>query len=104
MRIWIALLIAPLLALTDLTVAYATVHWACAHQAQFVVHLVHVLFLAATAASTFAVWSVWRAAPAVEGSAQTHFLAGVATASAALSTAAIAAMWMPTWMIASCLS
>jgi hypothetical protein len=108
MRLWIALFVAPILALIDLTVAFATVSWACAHQAWFMVHGVHLLFMAATAASAIAAGNVWwsgvRTAPDVHASGQVHFLAGIATASAALSTAAIAAMWMPTWMIPPCVS
>ncbi len=108
MRIWIALFVAPVLALIDLAVAFATVGWACAHQAWFSVHGVHLLFLIATAASAIAAANVWRArattTPDVQVSAQVHFLAGIATASATLSTAAIAAMWIPTWMITPCLS
>ena len=51
MRTWVALIVAPLLALTDQTVAFALVHWACAQQSIWVVHLSHIVFLATTAAA-----------------------------------------------------
>jgi hypothetical protein len=104
MRIWLALIVAPLLALTDLTVSYASVGFACAHQAPLSVHFVHLAFLAGAAACTFGALRAWRQdASPNEATAQTHFLAGVAMAAAALSTVTIAAMWMPTWVVSSCL-
>ena len=60
MRIWVALIVAPLLALTDQTVAFALVHWACAHQSTWVVHLSHVVFLAIAAAAAVGAWLRWR--------------------------------------------
>src|SRR5437762_8702266 len=103
MRIWFALLVAPTLALTDQSVAYATVGWACSHQQVLAVHAVHALFLLATAAGTVLAWQLWLStAPAGSGSepiARQHFLAGLATASGALSALTIAAMWIPTFVI-----
>jgi len=107
MRIWIALLVAPVLALTDQSVAYAVVGWACAHQSAYAIHLVHLLFFVATAACAVIAWQArQRAAPAnatVEA-AERDFLVPLATASAALSALAVAAMWIPTWLIASCIA
>jgi hypothetical protein len=107
MRIWLALIVAPILALADLSVSFATVTWACAHQHSLAVHVVHLLFLGVSLACTLVAWSAWRdpARPvaADAATAQTHFLAGVATATGTLSTAAIAAMWIPAWIIAPCL-
>jgi hypothetical protein len=39
-----------------------------------------------------------------ENNVQRHFLAGIATIVAALSAAAIAAMWLPTWLISPCIA
>jgi hypothetical protein len=107
MRIWFALLAAPILALADQSVSYATVGWACAHQHAFAVHAVHVVFLAATAAGTAAAWQLWRETSPTnathEAFARRHFLAGLATASGALSAVVIVAMWVPTWVLAPCL-
>jgi hypothetical protein len=106
MRTWIALIVAPLLALTDQTVAFALVHWACAQQSIWVVHLAHVVFLALAAGAAVGAWLRWRetaiSAGSGEATVQFHFLAGVAMMVALLSTLAIMAMWLPTWMISSC--
>ncbi len=108
MRIWVALIVAPLLALTDQTVASALVPWACANQNIGVVHLSHVLFLALAAAAAVVAWLQWREIAISAGTGETtvefHFLAGVATMIAVLSALAIAAMWIPTWMISSCIA
>ena len=103
MRIWFALLLAPVLALTDQSVAYATAGWACTHQHAAVVHGVHAVFLAAILAGTLAAWRHWRATPArAEPLASRHFLAGLATASGALSSLVVLAMWIPNWMLSPC--
>lgn len=108
MRTWIALIVAPILALTDLTIAFATVSSSCAHQLVFAVHAVHGGFFVATLTCTLAAWTAWRAGASASTSgetpAQAHFLAGIATAAAALSTIAVLAMWMPAALIAPCIS
>jgi len=108
MRTWVALIVAPLLALTDQTVAFALVHWACAHQSTWVVHLSHAGFLAIAAAAAAGAWLRWRetgfCAPGGEATVQFHFLAGVAMMVAVLSALAIVAMWIPTWMISPCIA
>jgi hypothetical protein len=109
MRIWFALIVAPLLALGDQAVAFALVRSACTHQSTAPLHACHGLFLALTTVSAFAAWKGWRETaliPTKDGDAtlQRHFLAGVAMKVAALSAAAIAAMWIATWMISSCIA
>jgi len=106
MRIWFALLAAPMLALADQSIAFAMTGWACAHQQALAMHGVHALFLAATVAATIAAWGLWRSTLRAKTSHETlarrHFLAGLATASAALSALVIAAMWVPNWMLSPC--
>src|SRR3954466_244443 len=108
MQIWLALLVAPLLVLADQSISFASVGWACAHQVGGVVHAVHVIFLVATAVATVAAWQLWRATLPVRSSNETlarrHFLATLATASGVLSVLVIVAMWIPTWLLASCFS
>jgi hypothetical protein len=108
MRIWVALLVAPVLALTDQTVAFALVHWACAHQSAWAVHLSHGIFLVLTLAASAAAWVEWResavAAGTRDATLQAHFLAGVAMTVAMLAAVAIVAMWIATWMISSCIA
>jgi hypothetical protein len=106
MRIWFALLLAPVLMLTDQSVAYSTTGWACATQHPLAVHGVHAVFLIATMVGTVLAWQLWRDTQPPHGDSETlarrHFLAGLATASGALSALTIAAMWLPVWFIASC--
>jgi hypothetical protein len=108
MRIWFALLAAPILALADQSIAYSMTVWACAHQQALAMHGVHVLFLAVTVAATFAAWGSWRATlrrkSGDETLARRHFLAGLATATGALSALVIAAMWIPNWVLSPCLA
>ena len=106
-RVWFALLVCPLLALGDQSASFATVGWSCAHQLPVAVHAMHFLFLLATAAGTVAAWQTWlvtrRARVRDDALVRRHFLAGLATASAAVSVLAIVAMWIPTWVIAACI-
>jgi hypothetical protein len=106
MRIWFALLAAPILALADQVVAYATVGWACAHEHVVAVHAVHALFLAAVIAGSVPAWQLWHATRSAKAGNETlarrHFLAGLAFASGALSILVIVSMWMPAWVIAPC--
>lgn len=108
MRIWIALIVAPLLALTDQAVAFALVHWACAHQSTMVVHLSHAFFLAIAAAAAVGAWLLWRETTITVGvggaTIQLHFLVSVAMVVAVLSAVTILAMWIPTWMISPCIA
>jgi hypothetical protein len=106
MRIWFALLAAPILALADQSVSYATIAWACAHQNALVTRAVHVPFLLATVIGTIAAWQLWRATSLGQARDETlarrHFLAGLAMGSSALSVLAITAMWATTWVLPSC--
>jgi hypothetical protein len=106
MRIWLPLLVAPLLALADQSVSYTTVVWACPHQDSLAVHWVHVPFLLAAAACTVVAWQRWRdTSPmkmASEMLARRHFFAGLAIGSAALSALVILVMFSATWALHSC--
>ena len=110
MAIWLALLAAPILALADQAVSFATVGWACAHQHALAVHAVHTAFLVAAVASTIPAARAWTRArthrheAADPAAARRHFLAGIATGVGGLSVVIIASMWMPTWLIAVCSS
>ena len=108
MRIWLALLLAPILALADQSIAYAVAGWACAHQHPYAPHFVHAAFLVAVLAATLAAGTLWRdtrgAAGTDDPAAGRHFLAGLALASGALSALVIAAMWYPAWVLSPCYS
>jgi len=108
MRIWFGLIAAPLLALADQSLAFATVEWACGHQRDFAVHAVHAVLLAAIVVATLPACQLFRRTPAVYGDredlARRHFLAGLASASGALSALAVIAMWFPVWVLGPCLN
>jgi hypothetical protein len=107
MRTWFALLAAPILALSDQGISYAAAGWTCAHQGTWVPHAVHGAFFVActmAAVGAFQLWRATRPAAADEPMARRHFLAGVATASATVSSLAILAMWLPNWMLSPCFS
>jgi hypothetical protein len=104
---WFALLGTPVLMLMDQLISYATAGWACANQDPLALHLAHGVFLACTLAGAVAAANRWRATRTAEGAdealAGRHFLAGVAAASAALSSLVIVAMWIATWIVAACI-
>ena len=108
MRIWFALIGAPLLALTDQSVAFALVGWACAHHSAALAHAPHVFCLAVTAGCAFAAWRGLRGTPSAgstpSAAGEQQFLARLATAIAALSTLAIMGMWIASWMISPCVA
>jgi hypothetical protein len=106
MRIWLALLVAPMLVLADQSIAYATSGWECARQYLFAVHALHAAVLVATLFTTVLAWRYWRQTDAGARNdaslAVRHFLAGLAIASGAFSSLVVAAMWIPTWGLSPC--
>src|SRR5205085_12010441 len=107
MAIWLALLVAPLLALADQSVALSMTVWACRGQHELALHVVHAAFALATLATTVFVWLRWRqtsAEPqASEANARRRFLAAMAIGASVLSLLVIVTMWAPTWVLSSCL-
>lgn len=106
MNIWLALLVAPILALTDQAVALSMTTWACRGQHGVALHVVHAAFLVATVVTTLLAWQAWRATGTAAGgepTARRRFLAGMAIGTSALSLLVIVAMWGPTWVLSSCL-
>jgi hypothetical protein len=109
MRIWLALIVAPLLALADQTVALTLVGPGCAAQTTSMLHASHAVFLTLAVVATAAAWRRWlQTAPALvtkgDNNVQRHFIAGIATIVGAMSAVAIAAMWLPTWLISPCIA
>jgi hypothetical protein len=84
------------------------VDWACAAHNAVAMHVVHLAFLLTALALAAMAWLEERAvsptAGEPDGASKHHFLARLATASAVLSSLAIAAMWIPTWMISACIA
>jgi hypothetical protein len=109
---WPALLVAPMLALSEQSVVYALVMPACERQMGAWLHAVPAGFLAATLLLTA---MAWRQAHLFrrEGAAQPHadadtvasrryFVAWMGVGSGALSALAIVAMWLPQWVLSPC--
>jgi hypothetical protein len=107
MAIWLALIVAPILALADQGVALSMTAWACRGQHGFALHVVHAAFALATGAAMLLAWLRWRETPRVatssEAVARRRFFAGMAIAISALSLLVILTMWFPTWVLSSCL-
>jgi hypothetical protein len=107
MAIWLALLVAPALALADQCVALSMTVWSCRGQHLLALHAVHLPFALATAVATLLAWQRWRetaaASAAGDANARSHFMAGMAIGVAALSLLVIVTMWAPTWLLSPCL-
>ena len=106
LRISFGLIVAPMLALADQSVTFSLVGWACGHQTTAWLHVCHG---ASFVLAVFAAVMAWTTSvdkgrgPHGNGmNAQLRFLSPLAATVAGLSALAIAAMWMPTWMISTC--
>jgi hypothetical protein len=120
---WPALLLAPAIALTDLTIAYALVSPSCAHQNRGGLHAVAVVSVLAVLALTAMAWQAWRhqasasnasraGGPALtpgvtaadgDGLAQRpSFIALMAVLVGGLSLLVCVALWLPIWMLSPC--
>jgi hypothetical protein len=107
MKSWFALIVAPLVALFDQVATFALVDWSCAHQRTLPLHLVHAACLVFTLCIAIAAWASRRESSQAntdssEVSRQRRFLEGIAIPVALFAMLAIAAMWIPTWLIAAC--
>jgi threonine/homoserine/homoserine lactone efflux protein len=114
---WPAMLAAPALALTNLSVTYAMVTPSCAHQNMIVPNAVSALSLLACAWMSWGAWRNWRSAREADradraGRAgvtdsvpdRAPFLALVAFSVGALSCLAVLAQWFPQWVLSPCAS
>src|SRR6478609_8008809 len=103
---WPALLAAPTLALTNLSVTYALVTPSCTRQSMLAPNLVSAVFLLACLWMSWGAWRNWRAGKAARGPSagdtdaapdRSPFLALVATMVGALSCLVVLAQWFPQW-------
>jgi hypothetical protein len=110
---WPALLVAPSLALTNLSITYALVTPACARQSMLAPNLVCAASLLACAWMSWGAWRNWRRLKAAEGPAagdsdavpaRPPFVAQVATMVGALSCLVVLAQWFPQWVLSPCAS
>jgi len=110
---WPALLVAPSLALTNLSVTYALVTPSCTRQSMLAPNLVSAVLLLACIWMSWCAWRNWRADRPVEGppagdsdAAPAHrpFVALVAAMVGALSSLVVLAQWFPQWVLSPCAS
>jgi len=113
---WPALLLAPSLALTNLSVTYALVTPSCAVQDRLLMNAVAALALLACALFTWAAWRNWKGASMpyataadVQDNAQDDasgrrrpFIALVSWMVGALSCLVVLAQWFPQWILSPC--
>jgi len=121
---WPALLLAPLIALSELSIAYSLVSPSCASQDRTLLHAVAAVSLFLVLAMTVLAWREWqgdgsewgrdvgaRPAPSVptvtradSGDAleRPRFVAQMAVVVGALSTLVSIALWLPIWMLSPC--
>jgi hypothetical protein len=114
MRIWLALLIAPSLALACQSIMYSLVTPSCSVQTRVALHAVAFACLVLAALFTLMARGYWRSiAPAAaygpdsdgaDRPTSRRFLAVTATAVGALSSLLILMMWIAAWVLSPCLS
>lgn len=112
MRIFLAMIATPTLALGLQSLLYSLVTPSCAHQSRMWIHGSAALALLAGAVLTAAAFGEWAArAASLSGTPDSdapdpksarRFLAVVATAVAALSTLVMLMIWVATWVLSPC--
>lgn len=108
MRTWPGIILAPLLALADQSVAYALVQWGCAYQQHGTLQLVHAVFLVAALATLIPAWPgamrrklADRALPG-DSHDRHHFMSVLSLMVGSLSALVIVALWIPQWVLSPC--
>jgi divalent metal cation (Fe/Co/Zn/Cd) transporter len=108
---WPALLVAPSLALTNLSVTYALVTPSCSRQSMLAPNLVSAAALVACVWMSWGAWRNWRAGQHAAAAGETDaapdrspFLALVAAMVGALSSLVVLAQWFPQWVLSPCAS
>jgi hypothetical protein len=112
MKSWLALIIAPTIALACQSIMFALVTPSCSVQTRLLVHLVAAASLAAAAVLALLARGEWvRRGRQMAGGPDSdtadprdarRFLAAAGTAVAALSGLVIAMMWFAAWVLSSC--
>jgi hypothetical protein len=110
MRIWLALLAAPSLALAAQSAMYALVTPSCSTQTRIAIHAVAAVSLLLCV--VFALAARSAGAPVrfaadddtAEPPITRHFLAIVAAAVGAISALAVSCMWIAVWVLSPCFS
>jgi hypothetical protein len=108
MRLWLSILITPLIALLQLAANYALVPLACEKQLHAPIHLVAGAALLAALAGVWMAWSAWRDAgvhsPGDWGDAlsRRRFLAAIGISLSGLMVLTIVAQWLTAAFVPPC--
>jgi hypothetical protein len=105
---WPGLLIAPILALADQSVAYSLLEWSCEHQRIAVPHVAHAVFLVLILLTMAMAWGCWDDRPpekredSGDAATQNSTLGVMAFLVAGLSALVVVGMWYPHLVLAPC--
>ena len=112
MRSWLALIVAPSLALLAQAIMFALVTPSCMEQTRSLIHGVAAVFFVITAVLTVLAYTDWKRYGALPGqppdsdeadpASTRRFVAMAATGVAALSTLVMLAMWIGVWVLWPC--
>ena len=109
MRLWISILITPLIALLQQSTNYALVPLACEKQQHLPIHLVAGIALLAALVAVGMAWSAWREAGVQspgdfgDSRSRTRFLAMLGMSLSALMALTIISQWLTAAFIAPCI-
>jgi hypothetical protein len=107
-NLWIGVLLAPIVFLIDLELAYALVPTACSTRSRLPVHLVHLACLLLVLFGWAIAWRCWKATgatwPVEEGGplARSRFMAGLGLLLSGFIALVIVAMWIPSFILDPC--
>ena len=105
---WPGLILAPVFALADQSVAYSLIEWSCEYQKPAVPQIAHLVFLILTLATLLMGWGRWEDRPAGkredagDDATRKSTFGVMATLVAALCALAILGMWYPHLVLAPC--
>ena len=108
MRTWPGIVLAPVLALADQSIAYALVPWGCSYQHFAALQVVHLVFLLGALATLVPAWhgAMRRRVPdrAMPGDNHDrhHFMSVVSLMTGSFSALVIVALWIPQWVLSPC--
>ena len=107
MAVWPALLLAPFLTLSNLSLTYALVPRSCDDGTTWMLHTVTLASALLSAVATFGAWRQWiggaqQSDVIAETALRAHFLAQVATLVGLLSTLVLFAQYLPQWVVPPC--
>jgi hypothetical protein len=108
MRTWPGIVLAPLLALADQSVAYMLVEWGCNYQHFAALQVVHAFFLACALLTLVPAWPgamrprVPDAALPGDSHDRHHFMSVLSLMVGSLSALIIVALWIPQWVLSPC--